>query len=182
MDVVNDPGKYLGLPSIWGRATMHALSYIKDKISKKKFWGRNKICYLTEVGKEVLIEAAAPAILMHPMNVFKFLAATCKEIDSLLAQFWWGQKKDKDKIHWVNWKSLGVPKMEGGMGFRNLHDFNIALLAKQSWRILHEPYALWVRVLKGRYFLDGKFLEAQKGGRASWAWANILEGREVIKQ
>ncbi|CAL2271292.1 unnamed protein product [Prunus armeniaca] len=157
MDAVNDPGKYLGLPSIWGRATMHALSYIKDKISiKKKLWGRKKIHYLTEVVKEVLIKAVAQAILMHPMNVFKFLAATCKEIDSLLARFWWGQKEDKAKIHWVNWKSLGMPKIEGGMGFRNLHDFNIALLVKQSWRILHEPYALWVRVLKGRYFLDGK--------------------------
>ena len=42
--------------------------------------------------------------------------------------------------------------------------FNIALLAKQSWRLMIEPEALWARVLKGVYFHDKDFIEAKKGG------------------
>lgn len=124
----------------------------------------------------------AQAIPTYPINVFKLPVSVCKEIDAMLAKFWWGQKEDETKMHWVSQRSLGMTKWEGGRGFRNLQDFNLALLAKQTWRILHEPNALWVKVLMGRYFPNGNFLEATKRGRASWAWASIIEGRNKISQ
>lgn len=43
-----------------------------------------------------------------------------------------------------------------------------------------EPGSLWVRFMKERYFLHSSFLEAIKGSRASWAWASLLEGREIL--
>ncbi|KAI5328745.1 hypothetical protein L3X38_028142 [Prunus dulcis] len=101
------------------------------------------------------------------MNVFKFPTSLCKVIDALLAKFWWGQKEDETKVHWVSWKSLGISKIEGGMGFRSLQEFNLAFLAKQRWRIPDKPNSLWVRVLKGRYFPNGDFRDAVKGSRAS---------------
>ncbi|CAL8157404.1 unnamed protein product [Prunus armeniaca] len=73
-----------------------------------------------------------------------------------------------------------MPKLEGGMGFRNHHDFNLALLAKQSWRLLIEQNSFWALIMKSRYFPSCNFLKASKGARASWAWASMLEGREVI--
>ncbi|XP_020412307.1 uncharacterized protein LOC109947167 [Prunus persica] len=73
-----------------------------------------------------------------------------------------------------------MPKLEGGMGFRNLHDFNLALLAKQSWRLLTEQNSFWALIMKSRYFPSCNFLKASKGACASWAWASMLEGREVI--
>lgn len=80
----------------------------------------------------------------------------------------------------MSWESLGLPKQQGGIDFGNLHEFNLALLAKQCWRIIHEPDLLWVIVVKDRYFPNTLFLEAKKGSRASWARASILEGREVL--
>ncbi|KAM1125328.1 hypothetical protein ACFX2I_040662 [Malus domestica] len=75
---------------------------------------------------------------------------------------------------------MGLPKRKGGMGFRNLKDFNLALLAKQCWRLIHDPDSLWAWVLKERYFPNVSFLDAKKGGRAFWAWASLLEGRDLI--
>lgn len=31
------------------------------------------------------------------------------------------------KIHWLSWSKLAGAKMDGGFGFRSLHDFNIAM-------------------------------------------------------
>jgi hypothetical protein len=75
-----------------------------------------------------------------------------RAINSEIANFWWGQNEDSKKIHWQAWSKLCLPKGDGGMGFRDLESFNLALLAKQCWRIQNNPNALWVRILKARYF------------------------------
>lgn len=66
------------------------------------------------------------------------------------------------------------------MGFRDFEDFNLALLAKLSWRIINHPNALWLKMLKGIYFHKNSFLEARKGCHPSWCWSSILAGRELL--
>lgn len=66
------------------------------------------------------------------------------------------------------------------MGFHQFNDFNLALLAKLSWRILTTPDSLWVRVLKSRYFPDTTFMNARSGASPSWIWNSILAGRHLM--
>ncbi|KAL0415513.1 UNVERIFIED_CONTAM: hypothetical protein Slati_3383200 [Sesamum latifolium] len=70
--------------------------------------------------------------------------------------------------------------VEGGLGFRCLREFNLALLAKQGWRILTRPEALISRVLKARYFQQCSFWDAMKGVRPSWTWSSILAARTLL--
>ena len=81
---------------------------------------------------------------------------------------------------WVSWEKLCTPKAEGGMGFRDLKAFNLALLAKQGWRILKNPNSLVHRVYKVKYFAKDLFLHAQLGLRPSYAWRSIMAANEVI--
>ncbi|CAL2248627.1 unnamed protein product [Prunus armeniaca] len=92
MPDVTDAGKYLGLPTSWGRAKKEALVYMKDRILRKVH-GWNQHC-LSQAGLEILIKSVALAVLAYPMNIFKFPTSLCKEIDSVLAGFWWGQNRD----------------------------------------------------------------------------------------
>ena len=55
----------------------------------------------------------------------------CDDINSMMGQFWWGQKNEETKIHWLSWKHMSLAKKDEGLGFQDLKCFNIALLAKQ---------------------------------------------------
>ena len=69
-------------------------------------------------------------------------------MDSIV-RFWWGDDENSNKMHSYAWCILCYPKNEGGMGFRDFHSFNLAMLAKQGWRLINEPESLCARILGG---------------------------------
>ena len=59
---------------------------------------------------------------------------------------------NRNRIHWLSWEKVCKPKMEGGLSFRNLKMFNLAILAKQTWRILVREDSLLHKIYKAKYF------------------------------
>ncbi|CAN1324350.1 Uncharacterized mitochondrial protein AtMg00310 [Linum perenne] len=84
-------------------------------------------------------------------------------MDAIIRRFWWAGNMEKMTIHWVSKVKVQRSKNDGGLGFRNLEDFNCVFLAKMGWRIITQPDALWVKLLKALYFPRCDFLNARKG-------------------
>ena len=135
---------------------------------------------ISKAGREILIKTVAQAIPTYSMCLFKLPKAICDKINSLLANYWWGQTKDERKIHWINWQKLCTQKKRGGMGFRDISAFNLAMLAKQAWRLIYQDHSLFYRVYKARYFPNCNFLLAELGSNPSYVWWSLLEARDVI--
>ena len=103
-------------------------------------------------------------------------------MNGLLRSFWWGSKEGKRKTCWVAWEEMTKPKTLGGLGFRDIELFNLALLARQAWRVVQEPNTLSTRILKAVYYPTGEFLQAQVGAGPSRVWRALMEGKDVLKQ
>lgn len=59
-------------------------------------------------------------------------------------------------------------KDAGGLGFKDLRQFNIAMLAKQGWRLLNESNPLVTSIMKARYYPRSDFLNATLGENPSY--------------
>ena len=73
------------------------------------------------------------------------------------------------------------PKGMGGLGFKDFELFNLAMLAKQAWRLLQEPDSLSARILKSIYYPSCSILEASLGNHLSQICRAIIEGRDTLK-
>ena len=115
------------------------------------------------------------------MSVFKLLDSLCDKMTSMVCKFWWGQKEGRNKMTWLSWEKMCAPKKDGGLGFRDLKAFNIALLAKQDRRLQSNTRSLVHRVLKACYFPDYDFIDAELGQTPSYAWRSIMVAQDVVR-
>ncbi|XP_062021093.1 uncharacterized protein LOC133737577 [Rosa rugosa] len=172
--------KYLGLPIEIGFSKTEAFSFLNERIKKRTKGWREKM--LSAAGKELLIKAVAQSIPTYVMSCFEVPIHLCNEMHSLMAKFWWGSIEEDKKIHWLSWDRLCCSKAEGGLGFRNMHHFNLALLAKQGWRLIQNPDSLIARLLKARYYPNTDFMQASIAGDVSFTWRSIVKGQEVLRR
>lgn len=68
------------------------------------------------------------------------------------------------------------------MRFRDLRNFNLAMLAKQGWRLLHEKDSLLYRCFKAKYFPRCCFLEVVDIPNSSYVWKSLLAAKHILKK
>ncbi|XP_057811890.1 uncharacterized protein LOC131026138 [Salvia miltiorrhiza] len=163
---------YLGIPSTIGRSEKENFQMLIDRTRKKtKDWKR---IFLSGAGKMILIQSVLQSIPTYLMSCFALSAQVCQQLNNVAARFFWGQKEDERRIHWLSWTKLCQTKRNGGLGFRDISLFNQAMLAKQAWRLILHDKSLLARSLKARYFPRNDILLASNAHNPSYAWKSIL--------
>ena len=104
--------------------------------------------WLSKGGNEVLIKSTLLALPTYVISSFLLPLEICENLASVIAQIWWSSNPPKRGIHWAKWEKLCLPREEGGIGFRMIHEFNLALLAKQLWRLVQYSDSIVARVSK----------------------------------
>lgn len=172
--------KYLGLPSLVGRKKKEILGFIRDKVvGRIQSWNSK---FLSRAGREILLKNVIQSIPTYAMSVFLLPVGLCEEIERVMNGYWWGCEGERNKgIRWKAWSHLCIPKKMGGMGFRRLREFNLALLGKQAWHLLQQPNSLVAKLYKARYYPTSSYLEANIGSNPSFIWRSIIEVQSTIK-
>jgi hypothetical protein len=172
--------KYLGMPTQIGHSKQTSFNYIMDKVRNKlKGWKERNLSY---AGKSILISAVIQALPTYVMSCFLLPKVICDQIEQTMCRFWSGSRDRHQKIHRKAKKSIFKSKLAGGMGFRDMHLFNIAMLAKQVWRLQTNPHSLLAQCLKAKYYPNSDIIHAPRSRSASYAWQSIYQAIDTIKK
>lgn len=130
----------------------------------------------------MVIKSIVQAIPTYLISVFKLPMEVCDDLSRMVRNYFGGSEKGKRKTHWYAWDKLQRTKLEGGLGFKDFRLFNQALLARQAWWILTMPDTLCARLLKAKYFPNGRFENTVFSGNPSSTWQAISYGLELLKK
>lgn len=171
-------GMYLGMPEKIGGSKKQIFSFVQERLNGRVNSWSGRL--LSKGGKEVQIKSVAQTVPTYVMSCYLLPQDTCKKVSAAVARFWWSTGNSNRGLHWVAWDKICVPEEEGGLGFRDFRDFNLALLAKHVWRLLTSPQSLLARVLKGRYYRHSNPLRTGKANSPSFGWSSLMAAKPVL--
>ncbi|XP_048613115.1 uncharacterized protein LOC125587045 [Brassica napus] len=175
---VGGMGTYLGLPENMGGSKIQIFGFVQDRVSSRvNGWAFR---YFTKGGKEVVIKSVVTAMPNHVMSCYRLPKANTKKITSVVARFWWSPGGSTRGMHWKSWDKVCAPKEQGGLGFKDITDFNTTMLGKQLWRLIEKPNTLFARVFKGRYYRNASPLDPIRSYSPSYGWRSIISARSLV--
>lgn len=110
----------------------------------------------------------ARAISTYTMSCFDLTQGLCDDMTSMINRYWWEQQDNEKKVHRLSGDVLSSRKEMGGLGFRDLHLFNLAILARQEWRLIMMPNSLCAQVMQDKYYPYGDILAAKESPGISY--------------
>ncbi|XP_075091889.1 uncharacterized protein LOC142172035 [Nicotiana tabacum] len=130
-------------------------------------------------GKTTLISSVLQSMPVHMLSVLDPPNSILGNLHKTFARFFWSTKEEGRSRHWASWQNLCLPKEEGGLGFRSLHDVSRALFAKLWWRF-RTTKSLWSNFMWNKYCKkEVPTLVHFRGG--PHVWRQILNGREEVE-
>ena len=78
-------------------------------------------------------------------------------------------------MHMLHWDKICLNRREGGIGLKKFSIINQSMLAKQFWRISHNPESLLAKTFKAKYFPRCSIHDSSPKPHHSWFWRNIIK-------
>ncbi|KAA3479799.1 reverse transcriptase [Gossypium australe] len=178
MRMVDALDRYLGLPLPIKRKKSAAFTNIINRCTcKVNSWSK---CLLSYGGKEMFLKAILQSKPTYAFSVFLAPKGTIEELYSKMSRMWW-TKNEKTRVwNMMAGDRLCYPKRMGGIGFRDMHLFNLALLGRQVWRLINFNDTLCFKVLSAKYFPEGDMFRPKLCDKPLFTWTSIAKAAKAL--
>ena len=177
------PSKYLGAPLSESTSKQILWKEILDKLKNKlENWTFRA---LNLPSRLVLVKSVLQAIPLYQFSVALAPKGILKKIRNLQRNFLWGNQKGERKWALVNWKTVCLPKQEGGLGLRDPEDSSRVLGAKMWWRWVNyksEPWAILWHKKYAPHFAKEKLIRYKEDRKGSSMWKLAQKNRDLIQK
>ena len=120
-----------------------------------------------------LIQSVLTSLPIYFLSFFRIPKKVVEKLVSIQRRFLWGGGIDQNKIAWVKWETVCLPKEKGSLGIKDIDTFNIALLGKWRWNLFQHEGQLWARVLESKYGGWRGLDEAHRDNHESIWWRDL---------
>lgn len=170
------PIRYLGLPLITKALSRTDCRPLIMSLRKNIDSWSHKI--LNHAGRLQLLKVVLFGIQSYWSTHLVLPISVLKDIQSLFVKFLWGGSGSNQKHAKVAWSDCCKPKMEGGLGLRDLCEWSRAAYLYHLWRII-QPVgnSLWVQWFKTTILRNKFFWTMSIPSGASWCIKKILMAR-----
>ncbi|XP_023746183.1 uncharacterized protein LOC111894340 [Lactuca sativa] len=171
--------KYLGIPLISTKLFNRDCKGLIDKVKKRVNDWKNKS--LSYAGRLQLISVVLASLPVYWASVVLLPKGIIKEVEKIMRNFLWNSGQNCKGVAKVSWNKICKPKIYGGLGLKNLKDWNIALLSSRVWKLISGQNSLWVKWVNF-YLLEGRsFWDVGSKDKMSWSWRNLLKIRPFLR-
>lgn len=93
---MNEGSIYLRNTLVFGKQKSKEFMRLKDRARMRLEGWKSQL--LSKAGKATLIRSVIQAILVYTMSNFKVPKGMCKEMNASVRKFWWGGRKDNNRL------------------------------------------------------------------------------------
>jgi hypothetical protein len=179
------PFKFLGIPVGANPRRRETWKPVVESMSKRlNTWSSRHLSY---GGRVTLINSVLSSLPLYFFSFFKAPKCIINQLVRIQRNFLWGGGVEDNKLCWVKWDQICLPRDKGGLGVKNLELFNLALLSKWKWRFLSDSEAMWAELLRFRYghipsILMGS-VSYSNGKKDSIWWKDVIgKGRGIEEE
>lgn len=176
------PISYLGLPLFSTKLSARDCSPLTVKIQNQiNHWTNS--C-LNHAGRLQLLKSILFGIQAFWSCNFYLPRAVLKSIQRMFTQFLWGGSSSSPKQIKVSWKECCKSKIEGGLGIRDIFQWNLASHLFHIWRIIHPTRtpSLWIAWIHDSWVKNKSFWTLKIPSNASWCFKKMLLLRPLARR
>jgi hypothetical protein len=172
------PFKYLGVPLSPHRLLASQFYPLLHQLETaiQSWMGKN----LSYAGRLELIGSVLFGMVHFWLNVFPMPESVINRITCLCRTFLWTGTTVRTMSALVAWKSVCLPKAEGGLGLYDIKARNNCFLVKQLWNIHLKADSIWIRWVHHFYLQNMNIWTVPLQQTSSPLWKSFIKLRDRL--
>ncbi|XP_062101003.1 uncharacterized protein LOC133806927 [Humulus lupulus] len=151
------PFRFLGIPICSKKIPSAECKCILERmISRIRSWSTRNLSYM---GRVTLINSVLISIHSYWAQIMILPKKLLKEVEAICRAFLW----------------------KGGLGFRKLHDWNMAAMGKYVWAIAKKKDSLFVKWINSVYLMNHNWWDYKCPMDCSWYWKCLVAVKDSFR-